>query len=266
MKRLLLTTVSALALVSARPALAADLGRMPVKAAPPAPVRVFSWTGCYLGGHAGWGWGRTELNDPSTVFPDAGLATAFANAPSVKIDTDGFLGGGQLGCDYQFAGNWVAGVEGQFSWADIDGNAIGIASAVVIVPPALRSSTFHSRTDWLASVTGRLGYAWDRWLVYAKAGGAWAHNKYDVVTTYSGTWAASETRSGWTVGGGLEWAFADNWSAKLEYQFYDFGSRDVNFFSPNPEPFGPNFGNRIEDVDQHIHTVKLGINYRFRWQ
>jgi outer membrane immunogenic protein len=266
MKRLLLTTVSALALVSARPALAADLGRMPVKAAPPAPVRVFSWTGCYLGGHAGWGWGRTELNDPSTVFPDAGLATAFANAPSVKIDTDGFLGGGQLGCDYQFAGNWVAGVEGQFSWADIDGNTIGIASAVVIVPPALRSSTFHSRTDWLASVTGRLGYARGRWLVYAKAGGAWAHNKYDVVTTYSGTWAASETRSGWTVGGGLEWAFADNWSAKLEYQFYDFGSRDVNFFSPNPAPFGPNFGNRIEDVDQHIHTVKLGINYRFRWQ
>ena len=88
MKRLLLATVSALALVSARPALAADLGRMPVKAAPPAPVRVFSWTGCYLGGHVGWGWGRTRLTDVSTVFLDEGLATIFANSPSVNSDTD----------------------------------------------------------------------------------------------------------------------------------------------------------------------------------
>ena len=77
----------------------------------------------------------------------------------------------------------------------------------------------------MASATARLGYTWDpRWLVYAKGGAAWAHDKYDVAT-YLGTWAASETRSGWTVGGGLEWAFADNWSAKLEYQFYDFGNQ-----------------------------------------
>jgi outer membrane immunogenic protein len=264
MKRLLLTTVSALALVSARPALGADLGRMPVKAAPPAPVRVFSWTGCYLGGHAGWGWGRTKLNDLSTVFPDEGLATIFANSPSVNINTDGFLGGGQVGCDYQFAGNWVVGIEGQFSGADINGSTGTISNPIIIDP--VTSSTFHSKTEWLASVTGRFGYAWDRWLVYAKAGGAWAHNKYDAVTTYAGTWAASETRGGWTVGGGLEWAFADNWSAKFEYQYYDFGSRDVTFFNPNPAPFSAAFGNRVDSVDQHIQTVKFGLNYRFRWQ
>jgi len=262
MKRLLLTTVSALALVSARHALAADLGRMPVKA--PAPVRVFTWTGCYLGGHAGWGWGRTKFNDISTVLPDQGLATIFANTPSVDVDTDGFLGGGQIGCDYQFGGNWVAGVEGQFSGADINGSVDTISNPVVITP--ITSSTFHSRTNWLASVTGRLGYTWDRWLVYAKGGGAWARNDYDAVTTYAGTWSASETRSGWTVGGGLEWAFADNWSAKLEYQFYDFGNGNVNFFNPAPAPFSAAFGNRVESMDQHIHSVKLGVNYRFRWQ
>jgi outer membrane immunogenic protein len=264
MKRLLLTTVSALALVSVRPGLAADLGRMPAKAPSSPPVRVFTWTGCYLGGHAGWGWGRTKFNDISTVLPDEGLATIFANAPSVKVDTDGFLGGGQVGCDYQFAGNWVVGVEGQFSGADIKGSIDTISNPGIVTP--VTSSTFHSKTDWIASVTGRLGYAWDRWLVYGKAGGAWAHNEYDAVTTYAGTWATSETRSGWTVGGGLEWAFADNWSAKLEYQFYDFGNKNLTFFNPNPAPFGVTFSNRVESMDQQIHSVKLGLNYRFRWQ
>ena len=142
---------------------------------------------------------------------------------SLDVDTDGFLGGGQIGCDYQFATNWVIGVEGNFSWANISGSSS---------PPAfIGTETFDAKTDWLASVTGRLGYAWDRWLLYAKGGAAWAHDKYNI-TTYLGTWATSETRSGWTVGGGLEWAFANNWSAKLEYQFYDFGNRDLTLRQP----------------------------------
>ena len=111
----------------------------------------------------------------------------------------------------------------------------------------------------MASATARLGYAWDpRWLVYAKGGAAWAHDKYTV--DYLGTWAASETRSGWTVGGGLEWAFADNWSAKLEYQFYDFGTKDLAFFSSD---FVGGPTTSVKSVKQQIHTVKLGLNYRF---
>jgi outer membrane immunogenic protein len=245
MKRLLLTTVSVLALISARPGLAADLPtRMPVKAAP-APVRVFSWTGCYLGGHVGWGWGRKTFTDTPDGFLVSDLVGSMS---SVDVDTNGFLGGGQVGCDYQFATNWVVGVEGNFSWADISGSA-------TFPNIALDFSTFHAKTDWLASGTGRLGYAWDRWLVYAKGGAAWAHDKYTV--DYLGTWAASETRSGWTVGGGLEWAFADNWSAKLEYQFYDFGSKDVTFINAATS------GSGVENVKQQIQTVKLGLNYRF---
>ncbi len=252
MKRLLLTTVSALALISARPGLAADLPtRMPVKAAP-APARMFSWTGCYLGGHVGWGWGRKTFTDTSQ-----GDLTALVGLPSVNFDTNGFLGGGQVGCDYQFAQNWVIGVEGSFSWADIHGSA----ALPSIFPDTL---TFQAKTDWMASTTGRLGYTWDRWLVYAKGGVAWAHDKYNAVsaTGYVGSWAASETRSGWTVGGGLEWAFADNWSAKLEYQYYDFGSRDVAFVGGAGAALS--FLNpSIETVKQQIQTVTVGVNYRF---
>jgi outer membrane immunogenic protein len=248
MKRLLLTTVSALALISARPGLAADLDtRMPVKA-PPATVRAFSWTGCYLGGHVGWGWGQKTFADTS----DGGLLSSFSPQSSADVDTNGFLGGGQIGCDYQFATNWVIGGEGNFSWADISGSStfpgFSVGSTATTV-------TADAKTDWLASVTGRVGYAWDHWLLYAKGGAAWAHDKYNI-ETYLGTWAASETRSGWTVGGGLEWAFADNWSAKLEYQFYDFGNRDVTFV--NPARF-----DAVENVKQQIQTVKLGLNYRF---
>ena len=234
MKRLLLASVSVLALTSAKPGLAAS----------PPP---FNWTGCYVGVHVGYGWGRTRIADT----PDGLLVGFVASSlvPSVDIDTNGIIGGGQVGCDYQFATSWVVGVEGEFAGAGISGNA----DFTGVVPGV---STFHSKTDWLANVTGRLGYAWDpRWLVYVKGGAAWAGDKYDLAT-YLGTWAASETRSGWTVGGGLEWAFADQWGASFEYQFYDFGSKDVTF---SAAAFGP----QIENVKQQIHTVKFGINYRF---
>ena len=246
MKRLLLTTVSALALISARPGFAADLPtRMPVKAAPaplPALLPAF-WSGCYLGGHLGWGWGSKTFADT----PNGVLADFLLGQSSVDVDTDGFLGGGQIGCDYQFATSWVIGLEGNFSWANIKGSSS---------PPAfIGTETFDAKTNWLASVTGRLGYGWDRWLLYAKGGVAWANDKYNI-TNYLGTWATSETRTGWTVGGGLEWAFANNWSAKLEYQFYDFGNRDLTFASAG-------FGNEVENVKQQIQTVKLGLNFRF---
>ena len=123
-----------------------------------------------------------------------------------------------------------------------------------------RLTTFHAKTDWLASVTARLGYAWDpRWLRLRQRRsrpGPTTSTPWD----YLGTWAASETRSGWTVGGGLEWAFADNWSAKLEYQFYDFGTKDLAFFSSD---FAGGPTTVVESVKQQIHTVKLGLNYRF---
>ena len=168
---------------------------------------------------------------------------------SVEVKPNGFLGGGQIGCNYQFATNWVAGIDGDFSWADVKGNTID---------PYFTNKNFHSKTDFLATATGRLGFAWDRWMVYGKGGVAWADDKYNLI---SGSTDASvgEHRTGWTAGVGVEWAFWDNWSVKVEYDHYGFGSRRVVFAT------GGYVTNIPADVDQRIDVVKAGINYRFNW-
>jgi outer membrane immunogenic protein len=228
MKKLLLTTVSVAALVTARPALAA----------PPMPG--FSWTGCYVGGHIGGGWGEKSFSD---VGP-GGLVSVFG-PPNARVDAkvSGFLGGAQLGCNYQFAPMWIVGLQGDFAAADISGDTISPFTAV--------GTFLGAKMDWLASATARFGYAVNNnWLLYAKGGAAWAHDKYTAI--YGATFTGTETRGGWTIGGGLEWAFMDNWSAMLEYDFYDFGTKDVSLTA----------GAAI-NVKQYIGVVKFGINYRF---
>ncbi len=252
MKRLMLATVSAIAVISARPGLAADL-RMPVKAPPPAAVRAFSWTGCYLGGHVGWGWGRKTISDT----PNGDLVDFFTPGPATSLDADvnGFLGGGQIGCDFQLGSNFVLGAEGNLAWSDIKGTSASFDGGG---GPGSTPTTFHAKIDWLASLTGRVGYAIDHWLVYAKGGVAWAHENYEF-RTYLATWSASESaRTGWTVGGGLEWAFADHWSTKIEYQYYDFGSRDLRF-----DPHDARIALDTENVKQQLHTIKGALSYRF---
>jgi outer membrane immunogenic protein len=243
MKKLLLATS---ALVLAGPALGADL-RIPTKApaivAAPVP---FSWTGCYVGAHAGYGWGRTNITDPNPA--------GFANGTTQTANTRGALAGGQIGCDYQFAGGWVFGVEGSAAWADIKGT---------VNDPFFAGKNFSSRTDFIADATGRIGYSFDRVLFYGKGGGAWAHNRFGMIAPLgpfgTSVSAATETRFGWVVGAGVEYAFTSNWSAKLEYNHYDFGSRQitltgVGFAGPFTTP---------ENISQRVDTVKVGLNYRF---
>jgi outer membrane immunogenic protein len=235
MKKLLLATS---ALVLAGPAFGADL---PVKAPPmvAAPV-AFGWTGCYVGAHAGYGWGRTDVQDPAPAF-------AFANNQQVTANTDGALIGGQVGCNYRFAGGWVVGIEGGAAWANIKG---------AVEDPFFAGKNFASKTEWIAEATGRIGYAFGRVLIYGKGGGAWAHNRFDLITPFGGTATGSDTRFGWIAGAGIEYALNANWSAKLEYSHYDFGNRQVNLAFPGGAPFPMN-------VDQRIDTMKVGINYRF---
>ena len=261
MKKLLLASTI---LTLAGPAVAADLPhRMPVKAPPVvAPVPYFTWTGCYLGGHAGAGWGRKDFSEPDTednFAPPGGV---------IRVDTGaGFLGGGQVGCDYQFAPNWVLGIEGDFAWADLKGDATDPFFSGKQGAPI----TLHAKTNWIADVAGRLGYTWDRWMLYGKGGVAWAHDKYEIhnVVFSDGLQscflgcntivAGSETRTGWIAGVGVEWAFWNNWSAKLEFDHYDFGRRGVTLFDPVHNFTVP------ADVKQRIEAVKFGINYRFGW-
>src|SRR6266511_430364 len=219
MKRLVAASIGVLA-IGMTTASAADIrGRPPVYRAPPPappPIYYFSWTGCYFGQSDG------------------------------SHRADGFLGGVQAGCDYQFAGGWVIGVAGDYAWTDADGSHFS---------PLFPGSVNHTRIDSLASVTGRLGYGWDRFLGYVKGGGAWERDKLDFV---DGALIGSvrNTRSGWTVGVGGEYAFTNFVSGFIEYDYYDFGTRDLAF----RQNLGGTF---IYGIDETKHVVKAGLNFRF---
>jgi outer membrane immunogenic protein len=231
------TVTAALAFAAfAAPAVAADL---PVKA----PVRtvvptVHTWTGCYIGGNVGVGWGRENwgFRDPPNIV-DFG-----------SHNLNGAIAGGQVGCDFQ-AGPTVFGVEGMFDWTNIKGSHSFVTQF---------QEDMTTRIHWLATATGRVGYSFDRALLYVKGGGAWVRDRHDhsspAVAPFGGT--ASVTRSGWTVGGGLEYAITANWSVKAEYSYVDFGTRTTTICNPNPCTFQ-------FDIRQNIQWVLLGLNYRF---
>jgi outer membrane immunogenic protein len=295
-RKLFVAGVAVAALVAA-PARAADY---PIEARPYTPlygaptIIVLNWTGCYLGGHIGGSFIDTKFSGQfvDTAVPIAlGAPTSFAiSDSSTDLTPIGLLAGGQVGCNLQFATNWVVGVEADASWANPQGGGgsnqqtrtgtlIGNLPGFTTV---VSSSGFaSSKTDFIATATGRLGYTFGRLgqgMVYAKGGAAWTRDKYEFYGQVSTTaclqivlpaqcavntttitpfnFAASVTRVGWTVGAGVEWAFWDAWSVKLEYDYLDFGSRTVTFNDP---VFGP----ATIDVSQHISEVKLGVNYRF---
>jgi outer membrane immunogenic protein len=285
MKNLLLAT-TALAFVA--PAFAADLAppTMPLKAPPMERAPAYSWTGCYVGGHIGGGWGHANFIDPSSLGT---LGTSVGNfAPTgagIGIDQGAaVLGGGQVGCDYQFATNWVAGIAGDFSWTNLNGSTSDpyafLSGDPLFAGKAGVPATLHDHTEWLASVTGRVGYAWDRWLLYGKGGVAWEHSRDSigpftfwgtsvtnacfalaVGTSYNAT--GTETDTGWTVGVGLEWAFADHWAAGIEYDHYGFGNQNATLAASGPLVAGG--ATAPITVNQRIDAVKLILDYRFSW-
>ena len=198
-------------LLFAGPAFAADVGtKAPAYRAPPlAPV--FSWTGLYVGVHGGYG-----------------------SSDSQGLDLKGGFGGGQVGYNYQI-NNFVWGIEGDIAGADI-------SETDTFGPLSVKVSF-----DTLASLRGRFGVAYGNALFYGTAGAGWGHFKVSA-SAFGLTASDSVTLSGWTAGAGIEYAFLPNWSAKVEYLHYGFGSE--NFV-------GLPTGNL--DVD----TIKAGINYRF---
>jgi outer membrane immunogenic protein len=237
MKKIVLTGFALMLIAS--PAMAADLRvRQPVyKAPPPPPPVYFTWTGCYIGGHVGGVWTRKEwsVRDPGNAF--FGLSDG-------THDADGWLGGVQAGCDYQFAGGFVIGIAGDYAWANADGSNASLLFAPVVN---------HSKVKSLASVTGRIGYAWDRFLGYVKGGGAWERDEHDFTDgVISGSVSAS--RSGWTIGVGGEYAFTNYLTGFIEYNYYDFGSRDFTFVG-NGAPF-------VYGIDETKSVLKAGLNFR----
>ena len=235
MKKFLLATVALVALGATVPALAADLGARTYSKAPAYAAPIYNWTGFYIGGHIG---GAFAGNNNF-----AGIA---------NNGNDGrFLGGVQGGADYQFAPNWVLGVEAQYSWLSNNNNAVAFTGAGA-------GFIYNNNQRAIGSATGRIGYTWGPGLLYVKGGYAYSDNNESLVSA-AGPVAFGFNgghRDGYTVGAGLEYMFAQNWSAKVEYQYYDFGNS--SFVAPAAlVPFG-NF--RTDD-----HVIKAGLNYRFNW-
>jgi outer membrane immunogenic protein len=264
MKKLLITGATLTALI-ATPALAAD---MAVKA-PPAPVAatVFSWTGFYVGAEGGYGNSRSE----STRLV---ANSQFLAGTTDSVDRNGGLFGFDVGANYQF--NWlVVGVEGDFQWSLIRGTAIEFGNTAAAL--ATNNRTAEARdTDWIDTITGRVGLAWDRWMIYGKGGGAWREvNKDGLNTTSSGAGGAlsnstvnSSSESGYVIGAGVEWAPSDLVSVKLEGDWYNFGS---NLSSGGTclagGCGGPGAIVAAGDVSTKttIWEIKGGVNLHYNW-
>jgi outer membrane immunogenic protein len=228
-----------LALAATFPALAADLSaKAPVVAS--APVQ-FSWTGCHIGADIGGAFSDDKIRSSS----DFGSA--------------GFIGGGQIGCDYQFAPAWVIGLEGRAAWSSLKSNTPGLVSFPGL--GATVPSQFTVSNDFLASATARLGYSFaDRWLVFVRGGAAWTQEKADHAFTFPLLGipvdpSVTMTQTGWTAGAGLEWVFAPHWSASFEYNFYDFGDNAFTVVGSGTSVSG--------SLKDRIHTVTTGVSYHF---
>jgi outer membrane immunogenic protein len=203
------------------------------------------WTGCYLGGHAGGIW---DSSDGWVVRTPGG---AFVGQSLGAHDLGGWVGGAQVGCDYQFTGSrFVIGIQADYGWTDAKGSH---ASAREI------GVAYHSDLQSLATVTGRFGHAWDRFLGYVKAGGAWSSADYSASTILVGTaYTSSDTRSGWTAGIGGEYAVSSNLSVFVEYNYFDFGTMDVRFA---PRIAGLPAG--FLDIEESASVLRAGVNLRF---
>jgi outer membrane immunogenic protein len=253
MKKFLLAGVATTALLGGS-ASAADLA---LKARPLPPVPLFTWTGFYVGGHGGCAYDRKNYT-PGPFFSD--------DLGPFVLDTangGGCYGGVQIGYNYQVA-SWVWGIEADASWGEIKSST----DLRQIEPSHIDTlAGFDQRLRSFGTVRGRLGYTWN-WgvtptLWYVTAGWAWARNEL-TSTAFDGipnTLTNSQTHSGWTAGTGLELALGGNWSFKGEYLFMNLGSKTyaTAFITDDGDLPGTNVAN----VDLKIHTVRVGVNYRF---
>lgn len=225
MKRVILAGIGALAMVSLMGAAnAADLPRreaMPAKA--PAFAPVYNWTGVYVGINGGGAWGKSNWSGPVGSTGD--------------FDIDGGMVGGTLGYNWQMPNQLVFGLEGDIDWSSIRGSTNA----------AVCGGSCETKNNWLGTVRGRVGYAFDRFMPFITGGLAVG----DIKAELAGAGSTSETKAGWTLGGGLEFAIAGPWTAKVEYLYVDLGKGTCNTCLGGA------------DVDFHANLVRGGLNYRF---
>ncbi len=266
-RRIILASVGVMALTGS--AFAADL---PVKAPPPIlpPVPVFSWTGVYVGGQVGYGWGQNRV----------GFGDAFGDAAAFSYTADGVIGGAHVGYNLQLD-KFVIGLEGDVDGASLSKSyttglpfGLGLVGGGVLAAPLAGDFSVNVKHDIEGSIRGRFGFAlgsfgWDRALIYATGGVAFGGFTGNVSSSFpitpfgpfGGTTSASTTRVGWTVGGGLEYAVTNNWSIRAEYRYTDFGPSTL-FASSFDTPF---LGAAGAFVNRHFseNRVQVGFSYKF---
>jgi opacity protein-like surface antigen len=212
---------------------AADIAAQPYVKVPPSPP--YNWNGFYIGANFGGVFTKER----------ASAGSDFLEAPSIfSSNPSGVLGGLQFGYNLQFAPQWLIGIEGELDWTSAQGTANAFGPAATV--------TLTSNHNWYDTIDGRLGYMMGPVLIYAKGGAAWMNSDYALTAAgaITGLSSVKATRDGWTAGGGLEAFIMPNWSAKLEYDYLDFGHYNYSF-SPVT----------AFDFKTEVHEIKVGVNY-----
>ncbi len=239
-KSFLLASVAAV--MAAAPAFAADLPRRSEPLAPMAPIAAppaFSWTGFYVGANAGWHWADTNSN--------YSYATGVTGPGGFGGEEDGFTAGATVGYNMQY-NQFVVGLEGDWNWVDVSRGGRG-----TIVSGGAGVISGNSSMDWLATGRARIGLAYDRFMIYGTGGLAVAEVDVNSTINGFGTGGGSDTRWGWTVGGGVEYSLMNNWSTKVEYLYYKLEDKSYSL------PAG--FGSFKSEPEGSI--LRAGLNYRF---
>jgi outer membrane immunogenic protein len=227
----------------------------------------YDWSGVYLGGHVGFGWmPSTDRIDPANASAVDAFATGFVRdagiATSVPLDSKGAMGGGQIGYNWQFSPNWVSGIE-----ADISATNFKATNSLLNTQDFTRPMTAHQQLNWLGTVRGRLGFTpGNRFLVYGTGGFAYGNGNLSTalsratgcfVTFNCQQGSTSGMMTGWAAGAGVEWAFLNSWTLKLEYLHFDLGVLSHLMVDPiNPSVFNAHAGFKGD-------VVRVGINYLF---
>jgi outer membrane immunogenic protein len=292
MKKVLQRSVASIVLL-ASPAMSADLG---VKAPPPAPAPIYNWTGWYVGGNVGYGWGNSKTDNTVTGtvnFEASGTTTfpsSFAFSDSNNAHLNGVIGGGQIGYNYQFRPDLILGLEADIQDADQRGSNTFVIPLPVLIctgaagPPdhctnigtfnGTAVTNYDAKIDWFGTVRGRVGYLITPQLLLYETGGL-AYGRVEVsgnttVTQPQGpgirvlgssTFSTSKTNVGFSVGAGIEgsiWLPA-NWTWKLEYLYLDLGSLNVT------TPWTGGFGSGTTTTHAHFtdNIARVGLNYQF---
>jgi outer membrane immunogenic protein len=274
-----LATAAFTTLAASSVASAADMAPRYTKAPPPI-VEVWNWTGFYIGGNAGYSWGRADstLSYFNTVT-GAAIVPPPGSVTGARFDMDGAIAGGQVGYNWQ-NGSWVWGIEADAQWSDEKGRANLLCSATLIGGPCLPGLTFlpagvtgtnvalDQSLEWFGTARLRGGWlATPRTLLYVTGGLAYGEIKTTATLSgatpagvlISSTSSNSDIRVGWTVGAGIEGMITQNWTAKLEYLYMDLGSFSGGTYTLAPLSV---IGARV-DSDFRDHILRAGINYKF---